>query len=124
MQRMVSFFEIPAVDFNRAVQFYEQIFQVKLQVMECEQEKMAFFPEEDGQCPGAISWTADNSFQPGSHGVLLHLSCKDMQATLETITKNGGTVVTPKTKIEAEGRGYFALFTDSEGNRLGLYSDR
>jgi len=30
----------------------------------------------------------------------------------------------PKTKIEVEGRGWFALFADSEGNRVGLYADK
>jgi len=31
-----------------------------------------------------------------------------------TIEKNGGKIIRPKTKIEAEGRGYFSLFIDSE----------
>ena len=26
-------------------------------------------------------------------------------------------------KIEAEGRGWFALFADTEGNQLGLYGE-
>ena len=29
-----------------------------------------------------------------------------------------------KTKIESEDRGYFAMFSDREGNTLGLYSDK
>lgn len=42
---------------------------------------------------------------------------------MEKLIKNGGSAVRPKTKIEAEGRGWFALFTDSEGDRMGLYGD-
>ena len=29
-----------------------------------------------------------------------------------------------ETKIDAEGRGHFAVFADSEGNHIGLYSDK
>ncbi len=122
MKNLVAFFEIPAVDFSRAVKFYETVFGVKLSVMDCETEKMAFFPEEDGKCPGSISWAKD--FNPSKDGVLVSLNVENMEATLKGITKNGGTVTSPKTKIEAEGMGYFALFIDSEGNRVGLYSDK
>jgi predicted enzyme related to lactoylglutathione lyase len=46
-----------------------------------------------------------------------------MEKALSAVEANGGKIVRSKTKIEAEGRGYFALFTDSEDNRLGLYSE-
>lgn len=48
---------------------------------------------------------------------------KSIDNTLIDVTEQGGKVLKQKTKIEAEGRGYFALFLDSEGNRLGLYGD-
>ena len=121
MKISVAFFEIPTADFNRAVKFYETILGIELPVMECESEKMAFFPEENGQYPGAVSWAKD--FKPSNDGVLIHFQIENMDSTLSAIEKNGGKVTCPKTKIEAEGRGYFALFIDSEGNRLGLYSD-
>ncbi len=121
MKNLVAFFEIPAADFDRAVKFYETILSCKLNAMGCQTEKMAFFPEENGCCQGAVSWT--KGFNPSKDGVLVSLSVEDMEATLSAIEKNGGTITRPKTKIEAEGRGYFALFIDSEGNRVGLYSD-
>lgn len=120
--KRLAFFEIPVLDMRRAVKFYEEVLQVKLPVMECETEKMAFFPEEDGQCPGALSQAAD--FPPSGYGVLISLQVGHMDEALAAITREGGKIIRPKTKIEAEGRGYFALFTDSEGNRIGLYSDQ
>ena len=121
IKNLVAFFEIPAVDFGRAVKFYEEVFGLKLNAMECETEKMAFFPEEGGKCPGAISWAT--GFIPSVQGVLISLRVENMESTLAIIGKRGGKVVLPKTKIEAEGMGYFSVFTDCEGNRVGLYSD-
>lgn len=121
MNKLIVFFEIPAADFNRAVNFYEKIFNTTLSKCECEKEKMAFFTEQE-QCVGAISFTPN--FQPSPNGVLIHFNCDNIETTLSTVINKGGEIVTPKTKIEAEGRGYFAVFSDSEGNRIGLYSDR
>lgn len=121
MKRLIAFFEIPAADFRRAVKFYETILGVTLTACECEQEKMAFFPEEDGLAPGAISFA--EGFKPASGGVLVSLHVEDMEATLDKVQQNGGAVTTPKTKIEAGCRGYFAVFKDSEGNSVGLYAD-
>ncbi|WP_289003764.1 VOC family protein [uncultured Parabacteroides sp.] len=122
MKKLVSFFEIPAADFSRAVKFYEAVLNLKLNVLDCGMEKMAFFPEEEEVTPGAISWAAD--FLPSKNGVLVSLNVEDMEETLSCIKENGGSIVREKTKIESDCRGYFAMFSDSEGNTLGLYSDK
>lgn len=121
MKNLVAFFEIPALDFDRAVKFYEKAFGLELSAMECATEKMAFFPEEGGKCPGAISQA--EGFSPSANGVLVSLEVEDMEATLAAVAKLGGKIIQPKTKIEAEGRGYFSIFLDVEGNRVGLYSE-
>jgi len=123
MKNLIAFFEIPAGNFERAVKFYESVLNIQFDALcDCETEKMAFFPEENGLCPGAISWA--NDLHPSKDGVLIHLQVENMETVMATIEKNGGKIVRPKTKIEAEGRGYFALFIDSEGNRMGLYADK
>lgn len=123
MKKLISFFEIPASDFRRAVKFYETILGIKLEVMEWDTEQMAFFTEEgEEQCVGAISTAA--SFQPSEQGVLIHFNCEDVAATSALVEQNGGRIVIPRTKILAEDRGYFCVFVDSEGNRIGLYSDK
>ena len=124
MKSLVTFFEIPATDFDRAIRFYETVFNVKLTAMDCGHEKMAFFPEENGECPGAISWSSEISFLPSENGVLVSLRTLNMEMTIASIEQNKGKILIPKTKIESESRGYFAVFIDCEGNRVGLYSDK
>ena len=116
MEKFISWVEIPASDFERAVTFYSRVFNLNLNIVEGKDEKMALFPGGEG----AISYAAD--FYPSRDGVLVSLNAgKDLDAVLQRVRENGGETVKTKTKIEAEGMGYFALFTDSEGNKLGLY---
>lgn len=99
MKKLIAFFEIPAADFRRAIDFYETVLNMKLPTCECEEEKMAFFTEGD-EFVGAVSYASD--FLPSEKGVLIHFNVDEIEPTLETILKKGGKVVIPKTKIEAE----------------------
>ncbi len=116
MGKLVSFFEIPAEDFQRAVRFYSLVFDIDITVFDCgETEKMGFFPGEEG----AISMA--DGFRPSADGVLISLATDDLDSTLSRILSNQGKVVIPKTAIQAEGKGHFAVFLDSEGNKVGLH---
>jgi predicted enzyme related to lactoylglutathione lyase len=116
MTNLISWVEIPSENFERAVKFYQTVLKIELEVIDCGQEKMACFPNGEG----AISLAPN--FKPSKDGVLVSLNTgKDLEATIERIKENGGEIIQPKTKIEAEGRDYFAIFIDSEGNKLGLY---
>lgn len=118
MTKLISWVEVPATDIKRSVKFYNSVLNLNLEVLDFGTEQMACFPNGEG----AISVAKD--FNPSSDGVIVSFFVKDnMDDVLENIWNAGGKVVKPKTKIEAEGRGYFALFIDTEGNRLGLYSE-
>jgi len=118
MKKLISWVEIPALDFERAVSFYSKVFEMDLQTLEGGDEKMACFPGGEG----AISFAP--GFKPGKNGALISFNAENnMAGAIERIHANGGSVVQPKTKIEAEGRGYFAIFIDSEGNKAGLYGE-
>jgi predicted enzyme related to lactoylglutathione lyase len=118
MKKIISWVEIPAQNFERAVSFYKAVLQIDLQGIDFGEEKMACFPNGEG----AISFAP--GFNPGKDGVLVSFNAEnDLEGAIERIEANGGRIVQPKTKIEAEGRGYFAVFIDCEGNRAGLYGD-
>jgi predicted enzyme related to lactoylglutathione lyase len=118
MKNLIAWVEIPAKDMKRAVAFYAKILNIDLSIIDCGTEKMALLPDD----AGAISEAPD--FHPSKDGVLVSLNTgKELDQVIQRILDAGGQMIKAKTKIEAEGRGYFALFTDSEGNRLGLYGD-
>lgn len=118
MKRFFEWVEIPASNFQRAIDFYSKVFGVKFKIMDCETEKMAFFPNGEG----AISLAP--GFIPSNNGVLVSINVgDDIDRVLRLVEQLNGKVVVSKTKIEAEGRGYFATFIDSEGNQLGLYGN-
>lgn len=115
MKRLISWVEIPAADFDRAVDFYNNILNLDLKTEESGRERKAFLPNGEG-----VIFTTPG-FKPSKDGVIINLDIGNrLDETIEKIKKKGGSIVKGKTKIEAEGQGYFALFIDSEGNKLGL----
>ena len=118
MRKLFSWIEIPAENMERAVDFYNTLLGLELEILDSGAEKMACFPNDEG----AISKAP--GFHPSRDGVLVSLNMEnELDRALETIEIKGGTIIKSKTKIEAEGRGFFALFIDSEGNKVGLYGD-
>jgi hypothetical protein len=69
--------------------------------------KMAFFPV-DSEILRELSLLLLFSILPES--AFFHLSVEDMNYTLLSIERSNEKTVRPKIKIEAESRGYFALF--------------
>lgn len=118
MKDFIKFFEIPATDVKRAVDFYQKVFEIEIVLHDWGVEKMGMFPDHIGSISQA------EGFKPCEHGTLITFDGgTDLSVTMKRVIKNGGKEIIAKTKIEADDRGYFAVFLDSEGNRIGLYSD-
>jgi predicted enzyme related to lactoylglutathione lyase len=67
----VSWFEIPAIDFNQAVHFYNHIYGIEMEQNITEVNSMAFFPSKSG-IGGAI--IAGPSSIPSDKGMLIYLN--------------------------------------------------
>jgi uncharacterized protein len=117
----VSWFEIPVTDFARAKKFYSAIFDFDMPEMPMGPVRMGFLPHEQGTgVGGAIVIGADRA--PSASGTLVYLAGgRDLSTVLARVPAAGGTVVTPKTMI-APDMGFYAVFSDSEGNEVGLHS--
>jgi hypothetical protein len=118
--KVVAWFEIPSVDFDRAVRFYETALDVKLDRQEIGGQPIALFGYEEPATGGAIVHSP--AMTPAGDGVLVYLTAQPtVDAALARVEQAGGKVDGPVIKLPQE-IGYIAFFTDTEGNRLGLHS--
>ena len=120
MENLINWFEIPATDFNRAVNFYKEILTISIEEMDMGGIRMGLMPGDGKNVSGAVVQGED--ITPSMNGVTIYLNGgNDLAPILERIEANGGQVIVPKTQISPE-MGYFALFIDTEGNKIGLHS--
>lgn len=122
---MVTWFEIPVNDLERAKTFYETVFQIKIEVHDFGGTLMGWFPSDDEStgASGSLVQSPEWYIPNRKEGVLIYFSCDDVQNELNRIEKAGCRILQPKTQISPE-IGYMALFHDSEGNRIALHSKK
>ena len=124
MKHAISWFEIPTNDIDRAQNFYETIFEIKMVPMDNPALKMRLFPLDDMMTGvgGSIVKTQGFHIPSATDGPLIYLDANpDVNIVLGRVEAAGGKVLVPKTHI-SEDYGYMAMFLDTEGNRIALHS--
>jgi predicted enzyme related to lactoylglutathione lyase len=120
MQTPICWFEIPTANLDRAVTFYETVFAFTLRRERMGEIDMAIFPYTEPAPSGAL--VAMPQLQPRDNGTLIYLNGgDDLAVPLARIAEAGGKVVMPKTDL-GNDIGHIAVFIDSEGNSVGIYS--
>lgn len=120
MKSVVSIFEIPAADISRAIEFYQSILDIKIERVDFLDIQMGLFPSEDQIVFGVI--IQGEGYIPSSEGVTIYLDGgDDLQVILDKVEAMGGRIIVPKS-LHADESGFFGIFVDTEGNRLGLHS--
>jgi len=120
MKSHISIFEIPATNISRAVNFYQAILDINIEKVEMPGMEMGIFPYEEQVVNGVIIKAEGD--KPSTNGVTIYLNGGDnLQIILNKVEKNGGKILMPKSP-HADDSGYYALFLDSEGNKIGLHS--
>ena len=118
MRDLLNWFEIPVLDIERAATFYGAIFATKLEINRGDGFSSAIFPYE-GKIGGGL--VAGEGYLPNPQGSLLYLNANpDLNIILKRIKAAGGQVIKAKTDLGENG--FFALFLDTEGNRVALHS--
>jgi hypothetical protein len=120
----VGWFEIPVINMDRAVSFYESVFNIKLSRELLGPLEMALFPEAETESGSAGSLVMNKEYyKPSADGVLLYLTSTsgDLSDELGRVENAGGKVLIPKRKI-SDKFGFMALMLDTEGNRIALHS--
>ena len=120
MANIINWFEIPVSDFDRARKFYGEILGSELESQQMGPHMMGFFPVEESGVSGAI--VHGEGYQPSDTGTLVYLNGgENLSRILDRVEPAGGAVVVPKTLITEE-IGFYAIFKDSEGNKIALHS--
>jgi uncharacterized protein len=134
MQRLIeqtnaiNWFQIPVLETNRAKKFYETILDIEMKTQNIPEmdEELTFFPFEpgviratSGRVSGALA--KNKRSKPSMDGITVYLNANPpIQTVIDKIEPAGGKILLPKTKINA---GYFSVFIDTEGNRVGLHAE-
>lgn len=122
MENFVVWFEIPVTDMERAKRFYSEVFKIDIEVKDLGDRPYGFFPMQGYGNSGALVKHMD--FQPSAKAATIYLNGgHDLSDPLSRVEAAGGKILVHKTMISRE-MGYYALFLDSEGNRVGLHSMR
>lgn len=120
MAHVVSWFEIPVSNMDRAIAFYNAVLNTDLQSSDMGGMLYTPFSTSMEDISGAL--VQDARREPSDKGSVVYLNGgDDLAGPLSRVETAGGRVLVPKTSI-GEGMGYFALFLDTEGNMVGLFS--
>src|SRR5258708_859843 len=120
----LNWFEIEVADIKRATKFYETIFGIEMTPMEMMGMKMALFPYDGSKGTVGGALVQSQMHKPGPTGAIIYLNANpDLALALGRVEKTGGKISMPKTLID-ENTGCMALFTDTEGNIVGLHSNK
>lgn len=118
--RLVHWFDIPALDIERAGRFYSTILDLELTHLEAPPDfVMKWFPaDEPGGAGGLIQ---GGGRKPSGDGTVVYFNAgDDLNTVLDRVEAAGGRLLTGKTGDPETG--FVAFFLDTEGNRIGLHS--
>jgi len=106
------------VDFERAVNFYQNVFGVASHRDELDGRRMGIFPFEPSTTGGCVCEAS--AAQPRRYGPRIYLDARgDLAALLSQVEALGGLVVMGRTRVN-DNIGDIGVFIDTEGNRMGV----
>ena len=110
--------EIPATNLDRAVAFYNAVFDTELTKDETGPNPVAMFPTST---PGGVAGHLyPGKPAPDGSGPTIHLACPDdLEDALARVTEAGGKVLSDPITIPP---GRFAYCLDTEGNSISIFS--
>lgn len=124
---VITWFEIPVTDIDRAKTFYETILDITMVKRADGNDESVFFPHNpnviqatSGRVTGVLSKTERN--KPANHGTMVYINASpDLQFVIDKVEKAGGKVLAPRVEIPA---GFIAIIIDTEGNKVGLHAEK
>jgi predicted enzyme related to lactoylglutathione lyase len=105
--------EISSNDREASGRFYSELFGWKVEQM----PEMNYATFDAGGLGGGLNPVGEDN---PAGTVTVYVGTDDIEKSLALAEKLGGKTVVPKTEIQ--GMGWFAIFMDPTGNKVGLYT--
>jgi len=127
MKNVINWFEIYTSDFDRAKKFYTEVFKCELTDIVTNsdrhsQMRYATFPNSNNESGINGALVKIDEAKPGIGGTLVYFACEEITTELNRVEAAGGKIIRPKLNIGEFG--FIALIEDTEGNMIGLRSQR
>lgn len=117
----IFWFEIPVIDIDRAVAFYNVVLGADMKPMDLRESMgtiVAMIPDRGG-AGGMLVQGEQHGYVPSQEGTLVYLDLDGpLDAVLAQVEAAGGQIVLPKTSLGDHG--WTAWIHDTEGNRVAL----
>lgn len=120
MPAPVVHFEIGCQDAAKNKQFYADIFGWQFEGYGPAQMVTNIGARPDGSGGPGIGGHLNQLGHPPHNYVTVYVQVDNIESTLASIQKKGGKTIVPKQEVP--GMGYFAWFSDPEGNAVGLWT--
>lgn len=117
MPHTICHIEIPTVDSKKSSEFYKNLFGWKIDFSWG--PDYVFFGTGEGTIAGGALDRKDE-IKPGN--IIVYVQVEDINTMLEKAVTLGGKKVKEKTEIPTVG--WFGLFTDLDGNMIGLFTPK
>ena len=119
MANQVVWFDIPAVDLDRALKFYSAVLGAPVKQESHGPHAVGVLPHKGEEVGGCI--VSGGEGKPSAGGPLIYLNCQGrLDEAIAAVEANGGKIVKAKHPIGPYGS--CAVVLDSEGNRVALHS--
>lgn len=123
MNNPVGWFEVYVSDMQRAQQFYETVFDVKLTELGDPNDssiEMKAFPSDMEKYGATGALVKMEGVPIGQNSVLVYFSCEDCAIEEARVEQADGKI--ERAKFSIGEYGFIALAFDTEGNMFGLHS--
>lgn len=120
----IGWFDIYVEDMERAVAFYEGVFEQKLEkiVDPTGETQMMGFPADMKAYGASGALVKSKHSQPGIGGTMIYFSVEDCSVQESRVVAAKGQIV--RSKFSIGDFGWVTLCVDTEGNMFGLNSSR
>lgn len=120
MTNAIGWFEIYVQDMDRAKNFYENLFKVKLKQINNKEIDIWAFDMNSKNYGASGALVKMDGAPSGFSGTIVYFMSEDCSIECKIAEKLGGKIF--KSKFSIGEHGFIALIYDTEGNMIGLHS--